>query len=249
MSKHDPNKKHYFDEVPLSEMQTLMPTLIESKAEVNIWEQGKHEDVEFYKCTSGDEKDLKLFLENQGGFLSKLTGSSLKDKDVFIKFTIGKMQYFTTSLLQQDESTKHYILTFDRKAYKSQQRSNYRLMASSNVTIQFKIDDEVFDGLDISAGGTSIEVAESESERFAKDKEFSECQLRLNSFKTEVAQCKIAGSWVAKDSLGQPNGNIKLGIAFINVDKKTEEKLFQEINSEARAEEMRKMMAKRAASK
>ncbi|MFT6070913.1 MAG: c-di-GMP-binding flagellar brake protein YcgR [Bacteriovoracaceae bacterium] len=249
MSKRDPNKKHYFDEVPLQEMKNLMPTLIDSKAEVNIWEQGKHEDVEFYKCTSGDEEGLKLFLENQGGFLSKLTGSSLKDKDVFIKITIGKMQYFTTSLLQQDETSKDYILTFDRKVFKSQQRSNYRLMCSSSVTIQFKIDDEVFDGLDISAGGTSIEVPESEAERFAKDKEFTECQLRLNSFKTDIAQCKIAGSWVAKDSLGQPNGNIKLGIAFLNVDKKTEEKLFQEINSEARAEEMRKMMAKRAASK
>jgi c-di-GMP-binding flagellar brake protein YcgR len=249
MSKKDANKKHYFDEVPLKEMQDLMPTLIETKAEVNIWEQGKHEDVEFYKCTSGDEKDLKLYLENQGGFLSKLTGSSLKDKDVFIKFTIGKMQYFTTSLLLQDETTKDYILTLDRNSYKSQQRSNYRLMSSSSVTIQFKIDDEVFDGLDISEGGTSIEVPEAESERFAKDKEFSECQLRLNAFKSDMAQCKIAGSWISKDSLGQPNGNIKLGIAFINVDKKTEEKLFQEINSEARAEEMRKMMAKRAASK
>ncbi len=249
MTKRDPNKKHYFDEVALQEMKDLMPTLIESKAEVNIWEQGKHEDVEFYKCTSGDEESMQLFLENQGGFLSKLTGSSLKDKDVFIKFTIGKMQYFTTSLLQQDETSKDYILTFDRKVYKSQQRSNYRLMFSSSVTIQFKIDDEVFDGLDISAGGTSIEVPESEADRFAKDKEFSECQLRLNTFKTDIAQCKVAGSWVAKDSLGQPNGNIKLGIAFLNVDKKTEEKLFQEINSEARAEEMRKMMAKRAASK
>jgi c-di-GMP-binding flagellar brake protein YcgR len=249
MSKKDPNKKHYFEEVAPEEMLGLMPTLIETKAEVNIWEQGKHEDVEFYKCTSGDSGALKLFLENQGGFLSKLTGSSLKDKDVFIKFTIGKMQYFTTSLLQQNESSKDYILTFDRKVYKSQQRTNYRLMSSSSVTIQFKIDDEVFDGLDISAGGTSIEVPESESDRFAKDKEFSVCQLRLNTFKTDVAQCKIAGSWVSKDTLGQPNGNIKLGIAFINVDKKTEEKLFQEINSEARAEEMRKMMAKRAVSK
>ncbi|MBK26854.1 MAG: hypothetical protein CME70_22825 [Halobacteriovorax sp.] len=249
MSFKDPNKKHYFDQMPKEDVAGLVPELIEAKAEVNIWEQGKHEDVEYYKCNGGDGGALKLFLENQGGFLSKLTGSSLKDKDVFVKITYGKFQYFTTSLLQQDETSKAYILTFDRGVYKSQQRSNYRLMQSSNVTIQFKIDEEVFDGLDISAGGTSIEVPESEAERFAKDKEFSECQLRLNRFKTDIAQCKIAGSWVAKDATGQPNGNIKLGIAFLNVDKKTEEKLFQEINSEARAEEMRKMMAKRSASK
>lgn len=249
MSVKDPNKKHYFDQLPLAEAKELVPMLIEAGAEVNIWEQGKHEDVEFYKCNGGDGDALKLFLENQGGFLSKLTGSSLKDKDVFIKITHAKFQYFTTSLLEQDNTTKNYILTFDRDIFKSQQRSNYRLMASSNVTIQFKMDDEVFDGLDISAGGTSIEVPESEAERFAKDKTFTECQLRLNSFKTDISQCKVAGSWVAKDSLGQPNGNVKLGIAFIEVDKKSEEKLFQEINSEARAEEMRKMMAKRAASK
>lgn len=249
MSVKDPNKKHYFDQVPKEEIALVVPEWIESQAEINIWEQGKHEDVEFYKCNGGDGGALKLFLENQGGFLSKLTGSSLKDKEVFVKITHAKFQYFTTSLLEQDETSKAYVLTFDRDMFKSQQRSNYRLMASSNVAIQFKIDEEVFDGLDISAGGTSIEVPESEADRFAKDKEFETCQLRLNSFKTDIAQCKIAGSWVAKDSLGQPNGNIKLGIAFMNVDKKTEEKLFQEINSEARAEEMRKMMAKRAASK
>lgn len=249
MSVKDPNKKHYFDQVPKEEVAAWVPELIEVGAEVNIWEKGKHEDVEFYKTNGGDGENLKIFLENQGGFLSKLTGSSLKDKEVFIKIVLGKFQYFSTSVLEQDESSKAYILTFDRDVFKSQQRSNYRLMASANVTIQFKVDDEVFDGLDISAGGTSIEVPESEADRFEKGKEFSDCMVRLNTFKTEIAGCKIAGSWVAKDSLGQPNGNIKLGIAFLNVNKKTEEKLFQEINSEARAEEMRKMMAKRAASK
>lgn len=248
MRANDPNKKHYFDQVSKEEISTLLPIFISQKIEINIWEQGKHEDVEFYKIIKGDAAKLQVFLENQGGFLSKLAGSSLLGKDIFIKIVIGKYQYFTTSILEQDNN-KAYLLTFDSDMFKSQQRSNYRLMASKNIAIQFKLDGEVFDGLDISAGGTSIEIPESQAERFIKDSEFKNCQLRLNSFKTEIALCKIAGSWPAKDSLGNPSGNIKLGIAFLNVSKPVEEKLFQEINSEARAQEMRKMTLRRAAPK
>ena len=76
--KQDPNKRHYFTEVPANEALEVLRKAIQDKVEVKIWEEGKsEEEVETYLAVQVDEKTLLTNLEHQGGLLSKLFTSKL----------------------------------------------------------------------------------------------------------------------------------------------------------------------------
>lgn len=249
--KTDPNKRHYFAEVQPEEYAEIMKKVMEDKVEILAWEQGKSgSDVEKYLAKSYEKGEGLITLETAGGLLSKLSSSKLVDKEIFIKIGSGKFQFFTTSLFTQNPETKAYELKLNRSVYKTMQRQNYRLQANPNIKIQFRVDDDsLYDCLDISAGGTAFIVSEEEAERYQKGAVFSECKLGMNKAKFEIPTAKVAGAWPVKDTEGEPTGEMKVGIAFENVSNDTEEAMFQAINGEARAEEMRKIMLEKKASK
>ncbi len=242
MTIKDANKKHYFSIVELDEVMEAFSAAASENLTGYLWSQGqKGSDVEEYELISFSEA-RKLKLASTGGFLAKLSKSKLTNQEIFLKVNYNRFQYFTYGILRYDQEEKDYFIHITKDVYRSQQRTNYRLAANNFVKIQFKINETVYDAHDISAGGTSFSIDESDLEKYPEGEIFRDCMLRLNTYKFEIPQAKIAKTWPVKDTEENPTGVFKVGIAFIDVPKATEEELFKSINGEARAEEIRKKM-------
>ena len=139
-----------------------------------------------------------------------------------------------------DSLYKQFFLLFVALVLLSFIISNYVAKKFTDPII--KLNETVYDAHDISAGGTSFSIDESDLEKYPEGEIFTDCMLRLNVYKFEIPQAKIAKTWPVKDTEEKPTGIFKVGIAFIDVPKATEEELFKAINGEARAEEIRKKM-------
>lgn len=241
----DPNKKHYFAEVDPSEVDGIIAKARAEEVEILIWEQGKSEGSnEKYRISQYSPETKIVSLTSSGGLLSKLASTSkLMGKEIFVKIGSGKFQFFTTSLLEQKQDSKEPSFKLSRQMFKTLQRENYRLHASTSVKIQFRINEAfLYNALDVSAGGTAIVIPIEEKDQYPKDKVFKNCRLGVNTGKFDIAEAKVVGQWPMKDNLGNETNELKVGIAFQNLTSDTEEELFKLINSEARAEEVRKML-------
>ena len=248
--KQDPNKRHYFTEVSPQETLDVFKKAIEDKHEIKVWEEGKsEEEVESFTIKAVDQKTHLITLIPHGGLLSKLFTSKLIDKSVFLKIGSGKFQFFSTAEMSVDKATKDHQLKLTSPLFKTQQRSNYRLMASSQVRIQFRLSEEILhDALDISAGGTSFIIPKKDQDHYTKGTIFDGCRLGLNKTKFDIPQATVVGQWPAdkpNDDEEDTEEYVKIGVSFTNLSKDAEEELFKVINSEARAEEMRKTMLER----
>ncbi|EQC46021.1 PilZ domain-containing protein [Bacteriovorax sp. Seq25_V] len=242
----DANKKYYFTQIDQEEVKSFLSKAVKDKQVAAIWQKGQDKDaVEEFEILGFDEVSMRLDLGFKASLLAKITGSKNKDSEILLKITFGSLYIFTTSILKFDKEKDYYTAIIDRDIFKSQQRSNYRLMANRFIKIQFKIDNEVFDALDISAGGTSFIVPTEMKERFPKEQIFQGCVLRLAGVNYTIPEAKIAGTWDSefKDGSGNIVAGLKIGISFVDLPKKIEEDLFLSINTEARGEELRKKAA------
>lgn len=239
----DANKKYYFSTASAQEKISFLSGACTDKLSAEVWKKGQDKDqVEEFEIISYDKLTHRLSLKFNGGLLSKLTGSKNRDQDVLLKISYGPIYIFTSTILKLDTAKDEYYAIINQDIYKSQQRTNYRLMANKFVKIQFKISQVVHDALDISAGGTSFLVPASEIEKFKKGAIHEDCIIRLANFNYNIPQAKIAGFWEQEfhDAQGNIVEGYKIGIAFVDLPKKTEEELFLSINTEARGEEIRK---------
>jgi hypothetical protein len=215
--KKDPNKKHYF--------------AVASNEEL----------AEFYKVTEYFPHPKILKLKPTGKLMTKITGSTKNGKQVLIKVPIeDKINYFTGGRLKFHPEDLSYSLEIQQEIYKSQARGNFRLSASDVIPLQFKIDEQVFDAVDISVSGTSIIVSSAELERFSKGKLFQESTLRFDRKNYHIPLSQIAVHIAQLDADGKPNDLFKIGIAFKDLPRKTEDELYIKISTEARGEEMKK---------
>ncbi len=240
----DHNKKHYFIIIDKDELKSVALDHTEDKGLVQLWKQGKSEDtVEDFEAHAYDEENSRLILKSTAKLLSLLKLSPLLNKEVFLKMTVGKYHYFTYSILEYDKEEKVYVLPLVNDIYRGQQRTNYRLMASSYIKIQFKIGEIVYKCQDISAGGTSFIVPAEEAAIFEKDDLHEGCALLFCGKRFEINKARIAGLWDAE--VKEPHK--KVGIAFVDLKPQIEEDLYRQVNSEARGEEVRKKLAERKA--
>jgi hypothetical protein len=231
--KKDPNKRHYFQSVTNADFaeSMLMHCTLEGAAPLTIWEKGENEDqAELYKAVEYFVNPKIIKLKPTGKLVTKITGSLKAGKQVLIKVPIeDKINYFTGGYfkIQQD-------------IFKSQARGTFRLNASDVIPIQFKIDEQVFEALDISIGGTSFMVEQIELARFEKGKLFKECTLRFDRKNYYIPLAQVAVQIPLTDENGKPNGRFKIGISFKDLARKTEDELYIKISTEARGEEMKK---------
>ena len=240
----DHNKKHYFIVIDKDELKAVALDHTEDKGLVQLWMQGQSEDtVEEFEAHSFDEKKPSLYLKSTAKLLALLKMSSLLDEEVFLKMTVGKYHYFTYGKLGYDKAKKLYELPLENDIYRGQQRSNYRLMASSHIKIQFKVGEVVHHCQDISAGGTSFFVPTSDADAFVKDDLHEDCALLFCGKRYEIPKTRIAGKWDAETK----DPHMKIGVAFIDLPPQIEEDLYRQVNSEARGEEVRKKLAERKA--
>lgn len=239
----DDNKKYYFSQIQSEEIKSFLTRAAKEGLSASIWQKGQAKDeIEEFIVRSFDPDSMLIKLEFSGSILAKLAGPKNKDKEILIKISFGPLYIFSHAKLEYKKEDESYFVVINKDTFKSQQRSNYRLNANRYIKIQFKIDGEVFNALDISAGGTSFIVPKEMTERFGKHKEFKDCTLRLVNTNYTIPDAKVAGAWEHeyKDAHGNILEGMKIGIAFVDLPKKTEEDLFLSINTEARGEEIRK---------
>lgn len=252
--KKDPNKKHYFQAVSPTEFaeSMLMHCTLEGAAPLTIWEKGESEDqAELYIAVEYFPNPKIIKLKPTGKLVTKITGSLKAGKQVLIKVPIeDKINYFTGGRFKFHPEDLTYSLEIQQEIFKSQQRGNFRLNASDVIPIQFKIDEQVFEALDISTGGTSFVIDQVDAERFPKGKLFNECTLRFDRKNYYIPLAQIAVLIPLADDTGKPSGKFKVGISFKDLPRKTEDELYIKISTEARGEEMKKkfdtILAKKA---
>lgn len=241
--KKDPNKKHYFQPVTPEEFaeSMLMQCSLEDAENLTIWEKGESEEqAELYIASEYFPHPKIIKMKPTGKLVTKITGSLKAGKQVLIKIPIeDKINYFTGGRFKFHPEDLTYSLEIQQDIFKSQQRGNFRLNASDVIPIQFKIDEQVFDALDISTGGTSFIIEESDKERFTKGKLFQECTLRFDRKNYYIPLAQVAVLIPMTDG-DKPNGKLKVGIAFKDLARKTEDELYIKISTEARGEEMKK---------
>lgn len=253
--KKDPNKKHYFQPVTPEEFaeSMLMQCSLEDAQPLTIWEKGESEEqAELYMAADYFPNPKIIKMKPTGKLMTKITGSTKAGKQVLIKVPIeDKINYFTGGRFKFHPEDLTYSLEIQQDIFKSQQRGTFRLNASDVIPIQFKIDEQVFEALDISIGGTSFIVEEVDKERFAKGKLFKECTLRFDRKNYYIPLAQVAVLIPMTDGT-TPNGKYKVGIAFKDLARKTEDELYIKISTEARGEEMKKkfdtILAKKAES-
>lgn len=244
MNLVDANRKHYFSVVPADELKAVALEHCEEHGLVQLWKQGKSEEtVEDFEAIEFNESEPALFLKDTAKLMSFLKMSSLLKQEVFLKMTVGKYHYFSYGILGYDKDKKLYKLPLTNDIYRGQQRSNYRLMASSYIKIQFKIDETVYHCEDISAGGTSFIIDLESAKKFEKDDLFENCALLFCGKRYTIPKARVAGLWDVESK--EPKR--KIGLAFIDLPSAAEEDLYRQVNSEARGEEVRKKLAERKA--
>jgi hypothetical protein len=244
VDQKDPNKKHYFQLASYDEFveSVKIQCKLEDAPPVTIWEKGENEeDAELYKPVEFDPEGRILKLKATGKLLTQITGSLKAGKHVLVKIPIEeRLNYFASGKLSFDPNAMTYSLELTREIYKSQARGNYRLSASKAIPIQFKIDNQVFDALDVSVSGTSFAINPEDSERFAKGSNFCDCTLRFDRKNYHIPIAQVAIQLPLNDEAGTPTGKIKVGIAFKDLPSKTEDELYIKVSTEARGEEMKK---------
>ncbi|AUN97921.1 hypothetical protein DOM21_11665 [Bacteriovorax stolpii] len=242
--KKDPNKKHYFQIASHEDfIETMsMHCTLEDSPPLTIWEKGEsEEEAEIYEAVEYFPNPKIIKLKPTGKLMTKITGSTKAGKQVLVKIPIeDKINYFTGGRLKFHPEDLTYSLEIQQDIYKSQARGNFRLAASDVIPIQFKIDDQVFDALDISVSGTSFTIEQAEVERFAKGKVFTDCTLRFDRKNYHIPTVQIAVHIPLADEAGKPSGRFKVGISFKGLPRKTEDELYIKISTEARGEEMKK---------
>lgn len=242
--KKDPNKKHYFQVVSDDEFSAslLMLCNLEDAQHFTIWEKGEDEDqAELYEVVKYFPESKTIKMNPTGKLMTKITGSLKTGKQVLVKIPIqDKINYFTGGKLKFHPEDLTYSIAIDQEIYKSQQRGNYRLNASPVIPIQFKIDNQVFEANDISVGGTSFLINESEANRFIKGTLFNDCTIRFDRKNYHIPIAQIAGVFAPNKENNIPLNKLKIGIAFKGLPRKTEDELYIKITTEARGEEMKK---------
>jgi c-di-GMP-binding flagellar brake protein YcgR len=242
--KKDPNKKHYFQVVPDEEFaeSMLMHCNQEEAQHLTIWEKGEaEEEAELYEAVEYYPNPKIIKLKPTGKLMTKITGSVKAGKQVLIKVPIeDKINYFTGGRLKFHSEDLTYSLEIQQEIYKSQQRGNFRLQASDVIHIQFKIDEQVFDALDISVGGTSFLVPSAELERFSKGKLFQDCTLRFDRKNYYIPMAQIAGHFPPGPNSDPALNLMKVGISFKGLSRKVEDELYIKVSTSARGEEMKK---------
>ncbi|MBT3584563.1 MAG: PilZ domain-containing protein [Halobacteriovoraceae bacterium] len=234
------NKMHYFETLKKEDRDEVIQKEVDSKTPFICWLKGKEKKAETFEPSHYEIASSTIYLEAKGGMLKSITGSSLKDKDVLVKIPSKDLIYFTTGPFKYDKESKKYYLQLKHDFYISQQRRDYRLNCNSFIKLQLKVDDEVFEVMDVSAGGASYSAGNDNLTRFEVGKEFKICRLRINRFQCDIPLVKVVKCWPIKDDKGEPSGDTAFAVSFSGLDKKTDEELCREINGEARADEIRR---------
>lgn len=239
----DENEKHYFQEIKdIAQIEKAILELVIEKSDLHTWKSGET-NLESYSIKAYQSDTRSLIMDPSGSFLSSITGSALLNKAVLFKAAAGKFIYFGNGTLTRDPVTKEYRIGWFEPFFQSQQRSNYRISFGPENIIKIHLNGEIFNALDLSAGGISIAVSKTRMEEFDLSKSYLKCKVSFNNMNFEVPKVEVK---VHKPYIF-PNGDpgIQVGMAFHDLFKAQEQVLARYINSQARYQEIRKSIGSR----
>ena len=241
----DANKMFYFDVLPDKDVLSFLERAENEEKNAEVWRKGQEkEHIETFKVISFDQQTraIKLRFKTEG-LLKALKASNNVGKNVLLKIPFDNIYLFTNTHLSYNADEDIYHAIINQDVYKSQQRSNYRLEANKFIRLQFKIDGQVFEANDVSAGGTSFSLEKSQAEKFQKNSIFRDLKVKIAKTTYDIPEARIASlnDFPFRDDFGNELIFVKVGVAFINLPKKLEEELTITVNAEARGEELRKM--------
>lgn len=243
---NDPNQKTYFSTIGKIEQNSLLKDVKLEACPVYLWEEGQEEEqLQEFTVETYDVNNSKICLTFKGKMLSRLLGTDLAGKDVYLKLTFQKIQYFTHGDLTHDKSSNLYYFSPKHAFYKGQKRTNYRLMSDEQVRIQVKLDETVYECFDISASGISLMLPAASKNVFIIDTVYKESTIRLAKADFTISEIQVKGIFTQNERKSIPHDKIQVGMAFTKINKDSEENLFLAINSEARSAEMRKKFGKK----
>jgi hypothetical protein len=231
------NAKHFFSKIEKPEIIKSLNSLITNKATLEIWKKGESENlVEKYIPMEFDDENMKLYLEKSGTFFDKMLKSSFIQSDVLFKGkNISDESHLCSGgVLHECPKTKRYVIEINQPVFSGRQRKYYRITAGPHFDIKIKIADQVYDGLDLSAGGTRIKVSKDDLDIIQNQIEFEDVTLRFNKKNFTIQKILINYLGV----FDSPGNIQEVRIKFIKIDKPEEEKLIQHINLEVRGEEV-----------
>jgi len=223
----DPNKRNYFNPVSPAEKNKLYDSLATKKTKIIIWLKNKEDDAETF-LTDGVLKDQSIILKKEIKIFSKIKKSSFTNNSVLVKFTFNNDSYFSNGHLYKKEK----LLLKLEKIFIHKKRKDFRLEACSVIALQIKIDDEVFDAKDISAGGVCFITSKENKERFQINNIFTECKLRINRERFEIPQIQIVKSSIFSNARREEQ--LLVAIQFINLPESVDNLLCKHIHIEAR---------------
>jgi len=235
----DPNKRYYFKKIDLLERKKFFKKLRTKQGTLSLWSKGYDEsDLEEFAINKVVDNDLTIFLEKKSNFLKKFLKSLLSDSDVFVKVSNGKKYHFFEAHLKHKNKNLYELQTSD-DIYVGQRRKNYRLDSGAFVKIKILVENKLFSGSDISAGGCAFIIPQELDKFFDKASLLKKVQVSLNRELFIIPKARI----IKKTEVylkEVPNKEfIKVSIEYINLPKTTEEELRRVINNEARGLEIR----------
>jgi hypothetical protein len=242
--KVDPNTKHYFQIASEMELAEALHSKFNGKKDlqITVWEKGEEEkDAEIYHLIEFDSSKKILTINPTGKLITNILGSSKTGKIILLKIPIdSKTNYFTGGILSFNRENLSYSVQIQQDIFISQQRSNFRITANNVIQIQFKIDNIVYDALDLSIGGTSFQIAVANEHGFTKGQIFEDCTLRFDRKNYHIPKARISSLMPILDDAGKATFQLKVGIAFLDLHQKISEELNIKIGIEARGDEMTK---------
>lgn len=249
--KKDPNQRHYFQLTPFEDFTEIMHMQCNDKnaQPITVWEKGEDQSLsEQYRILEYYPNPKILRLTSIGKQYSKARGSPKAGKQVLLKIQIAsKINYFTGGRLKFYPKDQTYTIEIQQDVYKSQQRGAIRVNGSPTLPIEFTIGKDVFSAYDLSVGGTSFIINESEQERFVKGRLFTECVLQFDGDTYNIPFAQVAGLYPMFQN-ETPIGKVKVGITFKGLSTKVEKDLNAKISSNLNIDDMERafdiMMAK-----
>ena len=241
----DANEKHYFHYLKKDEINELLIHINNNKTKLILWEKGDEDSFETFE-TKGVTKTNVITIGHAGSFFSKFTISPLANKTVLLKFIVNDNLYFSTGQLHHKKGKKTYSIILGDAIYHARQRGDYRLEAGKNNDIQCKIDDVVYNGIDISAGGTSFKAPMEDEKKLTKNRIFNKCIIRLNKKKFEIPEVKIVKILKVRDrdERAKEYERLTVCIQFINMPENLDIAISNHVLMEARGEIMTKKFLK-----
>ncbi len=235
--KQPDNAKHFFSKIEKPEIIKSINTLITNKATLEVWKKGESDNlVEQYTPIEFDHENMKLYLDKSGSFFDKMLKSTLIQSSVLFKGkNISDESHLCSGgILHECPQTKRYVIEINQPVFSGRQRKYYRITAGPHFNIQIKIIDQVYEALDLSAGGTRIKVSKDNLDIIKNQLELEDVTLRFNKKNFTIQRILINYLGV----LDSDSNTQEVRIKFVKIDKPEEEKLIQHINLEVRGEEI-----------